>query len=121
MESDRFCPFVSGKWQPTPVLLPGKSHGPRSLVGYSPWVRKESDTTKRLQFHFLSLSMMFSRFIHVVACIKIVFLFKAEQYSIVCACQILFICLPADGLLCCFCFSAFVNNVAADIGIQVSV
>ena len=36
------------KWQPTPVLLPGKSHGCRSLVGYSPWGCKESDTTKRL-------------------------------------------------------------------------
>ena len=33
------------KWQPTPVFLPGKSHGQRSLVGYSPWGRKESDTT----------------------------------------------------------------------------
>ena len=33
------------KWQPTPVLLPGKSHGLRSLVGYSPWGHKESDTT----------------------------------------------------------------------------
>ena len=32
------------KWQPTPVLLPGKSHRQRSLVGYSPWGRKESDT-----------------------------------------------------------------------------
>ena len=31
-----------------PVLLPGKSHGQRSLVGYSPWGRKESDTTERL-------------------------------------------------------------------------
>ena len=40
------------KWQPTPVLLPGKSHGQRSLVGYSPWGRKESDKTKRLHFHF---------------------------------------------------------------------
>ena len=29
-----------GKWQPTPVVLPGKSHGQRSLVGYSPWGRK---------------------------------------------------------------------------------
>ena len=38
------------KWQPTPVLLPGESHGGRSLVGYSPWGRKESDTTKRLHF-----------------------------------------------------------------------
>ena len=36
------------KWQPTPVLLPGESHGWRSLVGYSPWGRKESDTTERL-------------------------------------------------------------------------
>ena len=36
------------KWQPSPVLLPGKSHGQRSLVGYSPWDCKESDTTERL-------------------------------------------------------------------------
>ena len=42
------------KWQPTPVLLPGKSHGQRSLVGYSPWGRKESDTTERLYFHHLT-------------------------------------------------------------------
>ena len=40
------------KWHPTPVLLPGKSHGQRSLVGYSPWGRKESDTTERLHFQF---------------------------------------------------------------------
>ena len=38
------------KWQFTPVLLPGKSHGQRSLVDYSPWDRKESDTTERLHF-----------------------------------------------------------------------
>ena len=36
----------SGKWQPPPVFLPGESHGQRSLVGYSPWGRKESDTTE---------------------------------------------------------------------------
>ena len=42
------------KWQPTPVLLPGKSHGLKSLVGYSPWGCKESGTTKRLHFtHFI--------------------------------------------------------------------
>ena len=35
-----------------PVLLPGKSHGRRSLVGCSPWGREESDTTERLHFHF---------------------------------------------------------------------
>ena len=40
------------KWQPTPVFLPGESHGWSSLVGYSPWGRKESDTTERLHFHF---------------------------------------------------------------------
>ena len=41
-------------WQPTPVLLPGKSHGRRSVVGCSPWGRKESDTTELLHFHFIS-------------------------------------------------------------------
>ena len=40
------------QWHPTPVLLPGKSHGWRSLVGYSPWGRWELDTTERLHFHF---------------------------------------------------------------------
>ena len=40
------------RWQPTPVLLPGKSHGRRSLVGCSPWGSKESDTTERLHCHF---------------------------------------------------------------------
>ena len=35
------------KWQPTPVFLPGESHGWRSMVGYSPWGRKELDTTER--------------------------------------------------------------------------
>ena len=39
-------------WHPTPVLLPGKSHGPRSPVGCSPWGRSESDRTERLHFHF---------------------------------------------------------------------
>ena len=34
------------QWHPTPVLLPGKSHGRRSLVGCSPWGREESDTTE---------------------------------------------------------------------------
>ena len=38
------------KWQPTPVLLPGKFHGWRSLVGYSPWGHKESDTTNFILF-----------------------------------------------------------------------
>ena len=49
--------FLSGsdrrrQWHPTPVLLPGKSHGRRSLVGCSPWGCEESGMTERLHFHF---------------------------------------------------------------------
>ena len=44
------------KWQPIPVLLPGKSHGWRSLLGYVHGVRKELDMTERL--HFLSFSLI---------------------------------------------------------------
>ena len=40
------------QWHPTPVLLPGKSHGRRILVGCSLWGHTESDTTERLHFHF---------------------------------------------------------------------
>ena len=40
------------QWHPTPVLLPGQSHGRRSLVGCSPWGRQALDTTERLHFHF---------------------------------------------------------------------
>ena len=48
------CHYGSGwrrQWHPTPVLLPGKSHGWRSLVGCSPWGRKELETTEGLHFH----------------------------------------------------------------------
>ena len=45
------------QWHPTPVLLPGKSHGRRSLVGCGPWGREESDTTKRRHFHALEKEM----------------------------------------------------------------
>ena len=44
--------FWRRQWHPTPVLLPGKSHGWRSLVGCSPWGCEESDTTEGLHFHF---------------------------------------------------------------------
>ena len=36
------------EWQPTPVFMPGELHGQRSLAGYSPWARKESNMTERL-------------------------------------------------------------------------
>ena len=50
------------KWQPTSVLLPGKFHGWRSLVGYSPWGRKESDMTEQLHLHFLCVLVTVSLF-----------------------------------------------------------
>ena len=61
-QETRFNPWVGKipwrrKWQPTPVFLPGKSHGQRSLVGYSPRSRKESDTTEQL--HFTSLLIVY--------------------------------------------------------------
>ena len=46
-----------GNGKPTLVLLPGESHGGKSLVGYSPWGCKESDTTERLHF-FTSLPLI---------------------------------------------------------------
>ena len=45
------------QWHPTPVFSPGESHGRRSLAGYSPWGRKESDTTERLLLTFHSLQV----------------------------------------------------------------
>ena len=47
-----YSPLWRRKLQPTPVLLPGKSHGWRSLVGCRPCGQEESDTTERLHFHF---------------------------------------------------------------------
>ena len=44
--------FWRRRWHPTPELLPGKSHGQRSLEGCNPLGREESDTTKQLPFHF---------------------------------------------------------------------
>ena len=63
-------PHMQGrKWQPTPVLLPGKSHRRRSLVGYSPWDRQESDTTERLHFtHARTPSWAFSS-VQLVFCL----------------------------------------------------
>ena len=46
------CLYRRRQWHPTPVLLPGKSHGRRSLVGCSPWGWEESDMTEWLPFHF---------------------------------------------------------------------
>ena len=49
-----------GNGNPLQYYWPGKSHGQRSLVGYSPWGRKESDTTEQLHFHFGKNSIIHS-------------------------------------------------------------
>ena len=46
------------KWQSPPVPLPGKSHGQKTLVGYSPWGCKESDTTERLHFPYSYIKIL---------------------------------------------------------------
>ena len=51
------------EWQPTPVFLPGKFHGQRSLAGYSLWGHKESDTTKQLSIRVrLRMRLLFEMF-----------------------------------------------------------
>ena len=60
------------------ILLPRNFHGCRSLVGYSPWDGKESDTTEQLHFHFILLSIISSRFIQVKMCVRIFLHFKAK-------------------------------------------
>ena len=66
------------KWQSTPILLLGKSHGQRSLVGYSPWGCKESDTTERLHF--------------TLECIY------GYGYTVHCTVYIVYICLCIHGI-----------------------
>ena len=53
------------KWQPTPVFLPGKFHGWRSLVGYSPWDQKESNMTEQL--HSLFVILVLKMEVNVIA------------------------------------------------------
>ena len=72
MRETGFNPWVGKiswrrKWQPTPVPLPGKSDGRRSLVGYSPWGRKEPDMTEQLHFtslHFIESEDYFVWYSH---------------------------------------------------------
>ena len=68
VQETRFYPWVGKitwkrKWQPTLVLLPGKSHRWGSLVGYSLWGCKESGTTECPYFHFFFLSSLISDYL----------------------------------------------------------
>ena len=61
----RFDPWVRKipwrrEWQPTPVFLPGESHGQRSLAGYSPWGRKESEMTEQTHVLGFALKLTYS-------------------------------------------------------------
>ena len=56
--------FWRRKWQPTPVVLPGKFHGPRGLEGYSPWGCKELDATEWLHFHFCPYHLGMTQRVH---------------------------------------------------------
>ena len=58
----------------TPVLLPGKSHGWRGLVGYSPWGRKESDTTEQFHYYYVHIFMFFLLFLLEIHCAEFVML-----------------------------------------------
>ena len=62
MQRHRLDPWVRKipwrrKWQPTPVFLPGESHGQRSLEGYSSWGHKELDVTEHLTLSLLLCGM----------------------------------------------------------------
>ena len=72
MQEAQFDPCVGKipwrrKWQPTPVFLPGKSHGQMSLAGYSPWGRKESDTTELLNDNSLVIKTFKAPLVVLVA------------------------------------------------------
>ena len=46
--------FWRKEWLPTPVFLPGEFHGPRTVMGYSQWGHKESDTNEQLTLSLLT-------------------------------------------------------------------
>ena len=57
-----------GNGKPTPVFLPGESHGRRSLASYSPWGRKESDTTERLTLWLVITDSVWDLYLSLSGC-----------------------------------------------------
>ena len=72
------------KWKPTPVLLPGKPHGWRSLVGYSPWGHRQSDTAEWLHFHFHCMLTLTSEPFPFVSFLFLVVAFPPKKVNIHC-------------------------------------
>ena len=60
-------------WQPTPIFLPEKSHGQKSLAGYSPWGHKELDMTEATYHHHIFISNISKRLIFVATCFLLLF------------------------------------------------
>ena len=85
-------------WQPTPVVLPGKPHGQRSLVGYNTWGCTESAMTEQLSM-FLCLSK--------------------GHYSLVWMYCSLFSHLPVEDNFCCFYFLAVRDKAAVSICVEI--
>ena len=77
-------------WQPSPVLLTGKSHGQRSLVNYRPWGHKESDTTERLTTTLMNVTRDMKQDIWVNFILNI---FKLYIYIHICVCKYMHICI----------------------------
>ena len=92
------------KWQPTPVFLPGKSHGQRSLVGCSPWGHKGSDTTKDLHTWHSRQWLLFT--IHTSYSFFPVFTWFFTFRSCVCVCVCVCMCV-------CTCACIHVCNIMA--------
>ena len=103
------------KRQPTPVFLPGESHGRRSLVGYSPQVAKSWTRLSRTRLS------NFNRCIHISPNDPAPSLSMAEYYSTVCIFHVFFIHSSVGGHLGWFHVLAIVNSAAVRIGAPVSV
>ena len=86
MQENRFVPWVGKipwrrEWQPTPVFLPGESHGQINLADYSPWGHKESDITEQLTFSH-SLSGLATATINELAKIGFLLLYGQKSFTL---------------------------------------
>ena len=93
------------EWQPTLVFSPGEFHWQRNLVGYSPWCRKESDTTELWRFHFFftpwsghTVQQADTIYIHTQNSSSM-FLFKTQQHKLLSVKGVYFACYKYKILL----------------------